>query len=149
MDHEIYGKGQSNWGFAQETTFGTALTDAENYIMLEGPIPTGINYGVTEHEMVKHGGGRVLEEEQFYATQDGGLIEIPFSDVVVRQNDLAELLYAVCQDVTEDAATPYGKTFGIDNDWDQPNFSNNGTMPQITAAKIAHINAFMVISFLC
>lgn len=122
----VYGKGESKWGFAEQITFGTAEADSTNYTMLEGPIPTGINYGVNRHHMVKHGGGRVQEEEQYNATQNGQLIEIPFSDLIVREDTLADLIYAVMQSLgSEGAGSPYVKIFEWDEDVTQPAFGSS------------------------
>jgi hypothetical protein len=58
-------------------------------------------------------------------TEAGGLRVIPFSDLMVRKEDLGSLLYAVCQTASEGAVSPYTKTFTITDTTTQPDFASD------------------------
>ena len=120
----VYGGTQSKWGFAEEATFGTAIADDQNFVQFEGPIPT-VDYGIVRDKEMKFNGSRVLAGAEKFYTDDGGIRQINFSDLIVRRIDLAPLIYGVFQNVTEGAETPYTKTFVIDNTTTQPDFADD------------------------
>ncbi len=113
---------ESKWGISQESTFGTPIADAGTFEMLQGPIPS-VDYGVTRINQALNDGGRVKKDTGAYYTQTGGTRQINFSDMTVRKIDLGSLLYAVCQNVTENASTPWEKVITIDETTTQPNFA--------------------------
>ena len=120
----VYAGTQSKWGFVEEATFGTAIADNQNFAQFEGPVPS-VNYGIIRDKDQKFNGSRVLQGSEKYHTDGGGLREISFSDLIVRKLDLGDLLYAVCQNVTEGASTPYTKTYTIDITTTQPDFASD------------------------
>jgi len=113
---------ESKWGFAQEATFGTALADSTNYILVESPIPS-VDFGITQVQDIRHRGQRYADKNDTYTTQKGGIRTISVTDWIVRRADLAELLYGVTQTVVENATTPYAKDFDIATATTQPNFA--------------------------
>jgi hypothetical protein len=112
----------------QAATFGTAVGESGNGIILECPVPTP-DFGLFKDMNMKNTKSRVLEESHMYTTSDGGIRTIPISDIIVRKNDLAELFYAVMQNVSEGATTPYTKTYtwaGVaGTETTQPDFGAN------------------------
>jgi len=120
----VYGNTQTGWGFIQQAAWGTAAADNANFIELEGPVPTGIDYGVHTDMDYKFEGGRVRRAANFFHTESGGMRVIPFSDVIVRRKDLAELIYAVMQTTDEADASPYLKLFTWDETTTQPDFAS-------------------------
>ena len=107
----VHGNQESFFGFAQEATFGTAIADTAAFVRFECAIPTSIDYGVFMDNNYKNSGSRVLEDGEQYYTQSGGTRVISVSDIIVRQDDAAEIAYAVMQQCTEAATTDYQKTF--------------------------------------
>jgi hypothetical protein len=116
---------ESKWGISEEATFGTAIADAGTFEQFEGPIPTGIDYGITRVNEPKFNGSRVNQDAEVYYTDDGGLRVIPFSDMVVRLKDLGLLTYSVTQVMDEGEAAAYAKTSTLDSSTTQPNFAAN------------------------
>jgi hypothetical protein len=125
IDHEFYAGTETKWGWSEEATFGTAIADAGAFEQLEGPPPTGIDYGITVDRSVKYDGSRMRADANVWHSESGGLRVIPFSDLIVRRNDLGVLLYSVMQVMDEGEATAFAKTLTLDKNTTQPDFSNN------------------------
>ena len=121
----VFAGTQTKWGISQEATFGTPIADAGTFEQFEGPVPTGIDYGVTRVIDPKANGMRVRSDLEKYYSDSGQLRVIPFSDMVVRVEDLGSLLYAVTQNVSEGVGTPFTKTYTITSTTTQPNFAAN------------------------
>ena len=107
-----------------QTTFGTTQTVTNWAEAWECPIPS-VDWGVTRSMSVKNDGSRVNTDNNAYYSQTGNVRVISFSDMIVRREDLGVLLYAVTQDCSEAASTPFKKTFLLDETDTQPLFSNN------------------------
>ena len=120
----VHAGNESKWGISEESTFGTVIADAGTFEMIESKIGT-VDPGIFRDNTVKLGDGRFPAVANDYASDKGGLRVISFSDMVVRAKDLSWLLYAVCQNVSEAAGTPYEKTYTIANATTQPDFSAN------------------------
>jgi len=118
----VHGGRESEWGISEESTFMTAIADTGNFEKIEGPIPT-VDPGLLRDNTVKFGDGRMRAVANDHVTSKGGLKVLSFSDMVVRQEDLGYLLYAVCQNVAEGAGTPFEKTYTLANATTQPDFS--------------------------
>jgi len=116
---------ESKWGISQSSDFSAAADGTANFEQFEGPIPTGIDYGVTRVIDPKANGSRVRQDAERFYTDSGGLRVIPFSDMVVRGRDLGSLLYAVTQNVSEGAGSPFTKTFTINASTTQPDFASD------------------------
>lgn len=116
---------ESYWGFAEEATFGTPIADGQNFVKLEGPIPT-VNEGIIRDVKTKFNGRRVISDIDLFHTQVGGLRTISFSDLIVRRTNLADLLYAVHGSViVESDTTPYQKSLTWTSTTTQPDYSAN------------------------
>lgn len=124
IDGVVHSGSQTTWGISQESTFGTAVADAGTFIQFEGP-PPSIDWGLTQDLGVKNHGYRFADLSTTYNTQSGNLRVLSFSDLLVRRLDLAELLYAVTQTVTEAAGSPFQKDFEIVSTTTQPDFASN------------------------
>lgn len=94
---------------AQEATFGTAVTNAGFILSEFGSV--SYDPGLTRSVEAKQRASRVAYEGDAYVSQTGGTRTITISDIIFRKENIAEFLYAVLQNVTEGASTPYQKTF--------------------------------------
>lgn len=121
----VFAPSETRVGISQEATFGTPIADNGAFEMLQSDIPTGIDYGLFEDHSVKNNGSRMAATNGTFVTESGGLRTIPVNNIVVRLETLGELLYGVCQNVSEGATTPYTKTFTLTNTTTQPNFAAN------------------------
>ena len=108
----VYSPYQTKWGISQSADLDEAADDTLTYEQLEGPVPT-VNYGLIQSAEHKFSGSRIINDEDVYTSESGGLREISFSDLLVRRIDLASLLYAVCQNVTEGAGSPFQKDIDL------------------------------------
>jgi hypothetical protein len=108
----VYGNTQSYFMMAEQSAFATIIDQDGTYFILECPVPEP-DYGLFRDQNMKNTGSRVLEESQIYVTQDGELRVIPVNDIIVRKKDACDLMYAVCQNVSEGVGTPYTKTYTI------------------------------------
>ncbi len=121
----VHGGKQSKWGISLESTFGTVIADTGNFEMWESNIPT-VDHGLFRNNDIKAGDGRMRNIANDYVSAKGGTRVLSFSDMVVRQKDLAVLLYLVCQNVSEAAGTPFEKTYTMADTTTQPNFAADG-----------------------
>ena len=119
-----YSGTESKWGYAQEGTFGTATADAGQFWQVLGPMPS-IDRGILIVNEPQFDGSRVNNDINVRHIDEGQLRVISFSDMLVCREDLGELLYGVCQNVSEGGATAYEKTYTIDETTTQPVFSSD------------------------
>jgi len=112
------------WGFSEETTFGTAIADGGTFTWLEGPPPT-VDYGLTDDKTIKYRGYQSADTNDSFTTTAGGTVVISFSDVVVRQDDAAILLYSVMQNMSEAAGSPFQKDLTWASGFTAPDFGAN------------------------
>ena len=124
LDKLVKSGTQSNWGFIEKGNFASAPGVGENYVIVEGPMPS-IDYGVIQVQEPRHGRGRGYDINDGYITQKSGTRVISFSDMIVRTLDLADLVYAVTQIVVEGAAGVFQKDFDIANSTEQPDFGSS------------------------
>jgi len=116
---------ESKWGILEMSDFDAAVSATGNHEKIEGPIPT-VDPGLMRDNTVKFGDGRFSAVANDFVSDKGGLRVLSFSDMVVRGQDLGWLLYAVCQNISEDAvAQKFEKTYTIANATTQPDFSAN------------------------
>jgi hypothetical protein len=118
----VAGGHESKWGFVAEATFGGAADDTANYTEFCGPIPS-VDSGLFRDNTVKGGDGRMRDAANDFVGDEGGLRVISFSDLIVRLRDLPDLLYLVCQNVSEAVGTPFEKTYTLSTSTTQPNFA--------------------------
>lgn len=118
----VHGGSESKWGILEMSDFDAAVSATGNHEMVEGPMPT-VDPGLFRDNTVKAGDGRMRAVANDFVSAKGGLRVISFSDMVVRHDDLGVLLYAVCQNVSEGAGTPFEKTYTLANATTQPDFS--------------------------
>ena len=117
----------TQWGYTDEAEFDNAAgsptaSATSNFTTFEGP-PPSVDYGLTEDRSIKHRGIVFAHESDAYSSLAGGLRVISFSDMVVRQEDLAVLLYLVTQTVDEGETPAFQKDFDIDASYTIPDFS--------------------------
>jgi len=115
---------ETKWGISEESTFGTAIADNGTFVMMEGPPPT-VDEGIIRNIDAKFNGMRVPSDSDDFYSQEGGVRVISFSDMTVRKNSLADLLYAASEIAIEAAATPYQKQYIWTSTTTQPDFSAN------------------------
>lgn len=106
----VHGSHESKIGIVEESTFGSPYAQAGVFIQLEADIPDP-DYGVFQDNEPKNHGSRVLEDGQDYTTEKGGTRVIPIQNHIARYKDLAHFFYGVFQSVSENASTPFEKTF--------------------------------------
>lgn len=124
IDGKVYAGSQAQFGFSEESTFGTAIADNQGFTVFEC-VPPSVDFGLlVDHEM-KHNGTRVKYASDGYVSQKGGLKVLTFSDLICHRTSVAELLYAVLQNCSEGAADPYTKTYALDAATTQPDFASN------------------------
>ena len=125
----VFAGSETRVGFSEESTFGTAIADGGAFTALEADLPTGIDMGVFQEIGVKNTNSRVAQNDMDFTTTAGGLRVVNVSNIKCRRTDIAPLLYAVMQNVSESATTPYTKTFTWDGSegtpTTQPDFSSN------------------------
>lgn len=119
-----YSKYEVQVGIAQESTFGTAVADAGAFIQIPDFESVTIDRGLIMRDRPTFRGKRLLysgDVEQ--SSESGGIRTITLSGVRARRTDLPEFLYAVIQNVSEGATTPYSKTFTVADT--SPDFTSN------------------------
>jgi len=122
--NENHGNFETQWGWSEESTFNTAAISSAAFEVLESPIPVP-NYDYRKVHDMRHNGSRIVTDQEMLTLVNNGWHTVPFSDVVVRREDLAFLLYSVLQQVAEAGAGTYAKTFTITNTTTQPSFTND------------------------
>ena len=120
----VHGGRESKWGILEMSDFDAAASATGNHEKIEGPMPS-VDFGLHRNNSVKFGDGRMRSVANDFVTDKGGLRVISFSDMVVRLEDMAYLLYAVCQNVSEGGAEVYEKTYTLSSSTTQPDFSAN------------------------
>ena len=121
----VFGNHQTMWGFIEQAAWDTYEGDTGVYEVFDGPIPTGIDYGIFKDQNIRSGRGRIASSTDTYHSPLGGTRVIPFSDVIVRKTMVSDLLYASLQNVAEGASTPWEKTYTINHATTQPNFNGS------------------------
>ena len=53
----VHGNAESKWGFIEQSTWNTAENVNSAATIFDGPIPTGINYGVFKDQELRSGRG--------------------------------------------------------------------------------------------
>ena len=124
IDGNVYSGKEVQIGIAGEGAFGTPTGSAGAYTQLVEFGSVAIDYGLTQELGIKNRGRRTAHTDDTYVTEQGGMRTITVSDYIVRKGDFADFLYAVFQNVTEDGASPYTKTFQFPDT--QPNFAADG-----------------------
>lgn len=114
---------ESQWGYVEEATFGTAIADTTAMTKLEGEIPIVADRGITRFQDVLHGEGRAPQDANMYASEVGGVRVIPFSNVKLRRKDLAVFLYSVLQVMDEGETATFTKVLTTTNSTTQPDFA--------------------------
>lgn len=115
------------WGFSEETTFGTAIADGGTFTHFEAPsgsIPS-VDYGLVDDKDVKHRGYQMADKNDSFTSEAGGTRVFSFSNIIVRQDEAAILLYSVMQNMTEAAADPFKKDLTWASSFSQPDFGGN------------------------
>ena len=135
IDGNVYSGSEVQVGFAQESTFGTVTADSGAFVQLAEFGSISFDKGLTQKLEMKNRGSRVANIDDKYITEAGGTRKFTISDIPVRRTDLAELLYAVLQNVSEGATTPYTKTFNLLLS-SQPDFSSSAGYFATMGAKL-------------
>ncbi len=107
----VHGNHESKFGIFQGSDFNAAYgANASAFVEFDCGIPS-VDLGVFQDLDMKNHGSRVLEDGNEYTTEAGGIRTISVSDHIVRKADIAELLYAVFQNVSEGVGSPFEKTY--------------------------------------
>ena len=114
---------ESQWGYVEESTFGTAIADTTAMTKLEGDIPVVSDRGLTRFQGVLNGEGRLPQDKNMYSSEVGGVRVIPFNNVRLRRKDLAVFLYSVLQVMDEGESATYDKVLISTNSTTQPDFA--------------------------
>lgn len=124
----VYSSKQLKLGYAVESTFGTAIADDQAFVLLPEFGSVSIDYGLTQDLSRKNRGDTYPHayDVDTYTSQTGGIRTITISDLILRKDDAPYFLYALFQNVTESATTPYGKTFTFSGTL--PDFTSNAGM---------------------
>ncbi len=111
------------WGWFEESAFGTAgVVDTAAFTWLEG-LPPSVDYGLTDDKSIKYRGYQSADTNDSFTSTAGGTVVISFSDVIVRQDEAAILLYSVLQNMTEGAgAGVFQKDLTIASTYAPPDF---------------------------
>jgi len=125
ISNNIYAPSETKWGISLESTFGTAIADTGNFEMWEGDIPSVTDRGITRYQEQLNDGTRVPQDVNMYHSEIGGVRIIPFSNVRLRREDAAILLYSALQVMDEGESADFAKVMTIDNTTTQPQFSND------------------------
>ena len=117
----------TQWGYTDEAEFDNAAgsptaSATSNFTTFEGP-PPSVDYGLTEDRSIKHRGQVFAHAADSYVSLTGGLRVISFSDMIVRQEDLAVLLYLVTQTMDEGETPAFQKDIDIAAGYVCPDFS--------------------------
>ena len=122
------GQFENKVGISQESTFGTVIADNGTFVQVDCDMPVP-DFGLFQDSRLTNRGSRVRETDDDHETQSGGQRIITLNNWVVRRLDLAEIMYAVMQNVSESASTPFTKTFTWQGSGGtsttQPDFSSN------------------------
>ena len=124
ITNENHGNFETQWGWSEESTFNTAALNSAAFERLEAPVPVP-NYDYRKIHDMRHNGSRIVTDQEMLTLVANAWHTVPFSDLVVRREDVGFLLYSVLQQVAEGAAGTFAKTFTIDNTTTQPSFSND------------------------
>lgn len=113
-------------GYAEESTFGTAIADGEGFTifkMLDNNTPGFTPEGYMD-EAIKNQEKNIIDKDDFHYTENGEWQTYAMPTVIASSGDLAHLLYAACQAVSEAVGSPFLKTYAMDGTT-KPDFSSN------------------------
>tara|TARA_R100000995_G_C3482342_1_gene124734 strand:- start:755 stop:1825 length:1071 start_codon:yes stop_codon:yes gene_type:complete len=123
---------QARLFIAQESTFGTAVSDAtawatgnqDGVICLQptGDLSPADLGGVVRNSEIRAHGQRVKKHTDVFVSQDGSFTTMPF-EVLPTRHDIDWLLMGVMQDIESEAGSgTFSKVFSLDRDTTQPDF---------------------------
>ena len=115
IDASVYSKHEVQLGIAQESTFGTVTADAGAFVQIPDFESVAIQWGETETKPMTNRGKRLKYSGDVEgSSESGGIRTITISGIRFRRQELPEFLYAVFQNVTEDAeASVFSKDFNV------------------------------------
>jgi len=108
IDVTTWSSNDARVSIAQEAAFGTAITNAGFHLAEFDEV--SVDWGLTQ-SIPSLRAARMASDSDVYVSQTGGTRTITISNITFRRQDLPEFLYAVLQNVTEGATTPFQKTF--------------------------------------
>ena len=117
---------EASAGFLPETTFGTAQADSSNFTLFQfvgGSIPAW-EPTYDSDSTRKNDGNNTADIDDFYYTSSGVWQTLSLPDFYANSDVLANMLYGVCQNVSEGASSPFVKTYTL-NGSVNPDFSSN------------------------
>ena len=120
----VYSSHELQVGIAEESTFGTPVADSGAFMQLAEFDSVSVDYGLFQEIPLRNRNRRLVDLDDVYVSQTGGIRTITISGIPLRRGNLADLLYAVTQKVGESGTDPYQKMYQID--WaDQPDFASS------------------------
>jgi len=117
---------EASAGFLAETTFKTAQADSSNFTLFEfvgGSIPA-FQPSYDSDTTRKNDGNTTMDVDDFFYTSNGVWQTLSLPDFYASSDVLANMLYAVCQTVSEGVGSPYVKTYTLNGSVD-PDFSSD------------------------
>ena len=121
-----FAKTDSYIAFGQETTFGTALSDAAAMTILDtnGDAPS-FQPSAFVDDGIRNRGKNIIDKSDYYTAENGQFHRYNIPEFVAPADVLAHFLYGAAQSVTESATTPFSKTYTL-NGSVNPDFSSSG-----------------------
>jgi hypothetical protein len=120
----MYSDEQDEWGYAAETTFGTALADNTNFKKIKFPKGTRVELPIINTDMESNRAARQLDTGDIHTDNFTGPVRITVPEVMLHKTILADMIYACLQNkVSEGGATVYLKSFKCH--LSQPDFTAN------------------------
>lgn len=112
--------------FAEESTFGTAIADNQNFHILQlvgNDVPAFIPNQYFD-DTIKNRGKNIIASVDFYKSENGMFHSYSFPEFYANSQVLKHFLYGACQNVSEGSIAPYIATYTLDGTI-KPDFSNN------------------------
>ncbi|HEY4756299.1 MAG TPA: hypothetical protein VIH28_09610 [Ignavibacteriaceae bacterium] len=113
-------------GYVEEATFGTAIADAQPFTILDmigndAPLFSPQQF---IDDNIRNRGKNVADINDYFKTESGMWQTYTLPECIGRSGDLANMLYAACETVSEAVGTPFVKTYTLDGTVN-PDFSSN------------------------
>ena len=124
MAFSMFSSEQEEWGYAAETTFGTALADNTAFKRIKFPKGTKVEIPVVNTDMDTNRSVRQLATTDVHTDNVTGPVKITVSEIIVHKTIFADMLYSLLQNKVSEGLTPlFLKQFKVHAS--QPDFTAN------------------------
>ena len=101
--------------YAAESAFGTAIADNQDFVMLKMTDVSVPSFNPVQYldDVIKNRQKNIASINDYYMTESGQIHTYSLPTIIPAADDLAHLLYATAQSVSEAVGTPFNKTYTL------------------------------------